>query len=49
MHSHLPETGDFITPTDICTLMPYEKFANWKTHNVVSKNTSVYGIAKQTN
>lgn len=37
MHSHLPETGDFITPTDICTLMLYEKFAKWKKHNVVSK------------
>jgi len=38
MHSHLPETGDFITATDICTLMLYEKFAKWKQHNVVSKN-----------
>jgi hypothetical protein len=37
MHSHLPETGDFITATDICTLMLYEKFAKWKTHNVVSR------------
>lgn len=37
MYSHLPETGDFITATDICTLMLYEKFAKWKTHNVVSK------------
>jgi hypothetical protein len=37
MHSHLPETGDFITATDICTLMLYEKFAKWKTHNVISK------------
>ncbi len=36
-HSHLPETGDFITATDICTLMLYGKYANWKTHNVVSK------------
>ena len=36
MHNHLPETGDFITPTDICTLMLYEKFTGWKTHNVVS-------------
>lgn len=36
MHSHLAETGDFITATDICTLMLYEKFAKWKTHNVVS-------------
>jgi len=37
MHSHLPETGDFITATDICTLMLYEKIAKWKTHNVVSE------------
>lgn len=37
IHSHLPETGDFITATDICTLMLYGKFAKWKTHNVVSK------------
>ncbi|HEY6914278.1 MAG TPA: hypothetical protein VI413_06350 [Paludibacter sp.] len=37
IHSHLPETGDFITATDICTLMLYEKFAKWKRHNVVSK------------
>ncbi len=36
MHTHLPETGDFITATDICTLMLYSKFANWKTHVVVS-------------
>ncbi len=38
IHSHLPETGDFITATDICTLMLYERFTNWKQHNVVSKN-----------
>ncbi len=38
LHSHLPETGDFITATDICTLMLYEKYAKWKSHNVVSKN-----------
>src|SRR5687767_13499941 len=37
MHTHLPETGDFITATDICTLMLYGKFAKWKTHNVISK------------
>lgn len=37
MHTHLPETGDFITATDICTLMLYSKFANWKTYNVVSR------------
>jgi hypothetical protein len=38
IHVHLPETGDFITATDICTLMLYEKFTKWKQHNVVSKN-----------
>lgn len=38
IHSHLPETGDFVTATDICTLMLYEKFTKWKQHNVVSKN-----------
>jgi hypothetical protein len=37
VHSHLPETGDFITATDICTLMLYEKFAKWETHFVMSK------------
>lgn len=38
MHTHLPETGDFITSTDICTLMLYEKFAKWKQYNIVSEN-----------
>jgi hypothetical protein len=38
MHSHLPETGNFITATDICTLMLYEKFAKWQQHYVISKN-----------
>jgi hypothetical protein len=37
IHNHLPETGDFITATDICTLMLYEKLAKWKTYNVVSE------------
>jgi hypothetical protein len=38
MHSHMPESGDFITATDICTLMLYEKFTKWKMHQVTSKN-----------
>jgi hypothetical protein len=38
MHSHLPETGDFITATDVCTLMLYEKFAKWKQHLVISND-----------
>ncbi|MEZ4885054.1 MAG: hypothetical protein R3E32_10045 [Chitinophagales bacterium] len=37
VHSHLPETGEFITATDICTLMLYAKYAQWKSHNVVSE------------
>lgn len=38
MHSHVQETGDFISATDICTLRLYAKFANWKQHYVISKN-----------
>jgi hypothetical protein len=37
MHSHLPESGEFITATDICTLMLYEKFTKWEQHIVVSE------------
>jgi hypothetical protein len=36
MHTHLPSTGDFITATDICTLMLYEKSAKWPQHIVLS-------------
>ena len=38
MHSHLKQTGDFITATDVCTLMLYEKFAKWKQHIVISED-----------
>jgi hypothetical protein len=37
MHTHLPETGEFMTATDVCTLMLYQKFAQWKQHIVVSE------------
>ncbi len=37
MHTHLPETGEYITSTDICTLMLYEKFTKWKQHTVISE------------
>ena len=37
VHSHLPETGDFMTATDICTLMLYEKFTKWEQHMVISE------------
>lgn len=36
-HTHLPETGRFITATDICTIRLYEKFTGWKSHFVISK------------
>lgn len=36
-HSHSEATGDFITATDICTLMLYSKYTTWLKHNVVSK------------
>ena len=43
MHTHLPETGDLITPTDICTLMLYAKFTKWKSYFVLSqKNVSLW-------
>jgi len=36
-HTHLPETGDLITATDVCTLMLYGKFTGWKEHKILSK------------
>ncbi|HVZ55756.1 MAG TPA: hypothetical protein VG870_03775 [Chitinophagaceae bacterium] len=43
LHTHLPGTGEFITPTDICTLMLYEKFTPWQQHYVISeKYTSIW-------
>lgn len=47
IHSHVPETGDFITATDICTLMLYEKFAKWEAHYVMSKKyVSIWNCKK---
>lgn len=47
MHTHLPETGDLITATDICTLMLYAKYAQWGQHYVVSdKNVSIWDCKK---
>lgn len=36
-HTHKGKTRDLITSTDICTLMLYEKFANWKQHYVMTE------------
>ncbi|MEZ4990416.1 MAG: hypothetical protein R2824_08385 [Saprospiraceae bacterium] len=37
IHSHLPETGAFMTATDICTLLLYAPYTTWKTHEVLSR------------
>ncbi len=37
VHSHNDTTGDFITPTDICTLMLYAGYAGWPRHYTVSQ------------
>ena len=37
IHSHLPETGDYMTSTDICTLLLYSKYTDWERHTVISK------------
>lgn len=48
MHTHLEETGELITATDICTLMLYGKFTNWKTHYVFSdKYVSIWSIENE--
>ena len=47
MHTHLPETGDLITATDVCTLMLYAKYAQWEQHYVISdKNVSIWDCKK---
>jgi len=49
VHSHAHETGDFITPTDICTLMLYARFAEWKRHFVISENyVSIWDVETET-
>lgn len=49
IHYHSSDTDDFITPTDICTLMLYAKFAGWKRHIVASKNyASIWDCEKET-
>ena len=47
IHTHSPETGDFITATDVCTLLLYENFTTWSQHIVISKNyVSVWDCKK---
>lgn len=37
MHSHVLEDWQAITPTDICTLMLYQKFTDWGSYITISK------------
>jgi hypothetical protein len=48
VHNHLPETGDFITATDICTLMSYQSITNWEQYYVISeKYVSIWDCRKR--
>jgi hypothetical protein len=49
IHTHLPEYNEFITATDICTLMLYEGFTTWNQHIVISKNYVSIWDCKQNN
>lgn len=47
-HTHLPESGDLITATDICTILLYARFTNWKSMMVVSeKFTNIWNIQEE--
>ena len=47
VHSHLPQNGQYMSATDICTLMLYKKFANWKQHTVICKDyVSIFDLTK---
>lgn len=49
IHSHVLPNQEFITATDICTLMLYEHLTTWETYNVVSKNYfSIWDCKKNT-
>lgn len=46
MHNHSENTGEYITSTDICTLMLYGKFTEWESHIVVSDKFMTNWIIK---
>lgn len=47
IHSHIGNTSEYITETDICTLLLYGDFASWKKHYVVSEDfISIWDIEK---
>jgi len=47
MHSHV--LTDYITSTDICTLLLYKDYVEWKQHIVISKKqVSIFDLDKET-
>jgi len=48
MHTHLPSTGDYMTPTDICTLLLYGEMSQWKQHYTLSQDfISIWDVEKR--
>lgn len=48
VHNHLGETGDFITATDICTLLSYQSITHWEQYYVISeKYVSIWDCRKR--
>ncbi|SFG74230.1 hypothetical protein [Pontibacter chinhatensis] len=48
MHTHLPSTGGYMTPTDICTLLLYGQMSQWKQHYTLSQNfISIWDVEKR--
>lgn len=47
-HSHLPQYSPFITATDICTVMLYQKYTKWQQAYVMSANyVSLWDCSKK--
>jgi len=48
-HTHQEPTSEYITTTDICTLLLYGDYTNWKKHVVISDNfVSIWDVEKKT-
>ncbi len=49
IHTHLEETGELMTSTDICTLLLYGESSGWDSHIVLSKKrVSIWDCNKHT-
>jgi hypothetical protein len=48
IHSHASPTSEYITSTDICTLLLYGEYTNWTQHYVISdKFVSIWDLQKR--